>query len=124
MNRSIRTNLLAACLCVLVTLVAADCGPGGDEAPPQGMVVTSLLVSSKEYTADGGRYDLFLRTIPGEKIARLTHHDASPKLRLGGAIREPLFSHDGKSSAGARSATSTSCAAVAVFLYNRRTAGL
>jgi len=66
--------------------------PGG----PRGLVVYSRLVSSEDYTADGGRFDLFLLEVPSGKVTRLTDHQSTPTLNLGGAIRRPAFSHDGK----------------------------
>lgn len=83
-------------LCAFLLLTIVPCCGGAEQAPPHGLVVSSVLVNPAEYTADGGRYDLFLQTVPGGKVTRLTNHQSTPKLKLGGAIREPLFSHDGK----------------------------
>lgn len=81
--------------CVLFLFVTCGCG-SAEQAPPRGLVVSSVQVSPGYYTEDGGRYDLFLQTVPEGKVTRLTDHKANPKLKLGGAIRDPLFSHDGK----------------------------
>lgn len=86
---------ITVCVVILLTVIAC-CGITGEQQELQGLVVSSVLVNPEEYTADGGRYDLFLQTIPGGKVMRLTNHQAEPKLNLGGAIRDPLFSHDGK----------------------------
>lgn len=84
-------------LCAVFLLaVVPCCGGSAEQAPPHGLVVSSVLVNPEEYTHDGGRYDLFLQAVPGGKVTRLTNHQANPKLKLGGAIREPLLSHDGK----------------------------
>lgn len=75
--------------------MVSSCG-GAEQAPPQGLVVSSVLVNPAQYTPDGGRYDLFLQTVSSDKITRLTNHQANPGLKLGRAITEPLFSYDGK----------------------------
>lgn len=92
-----RTVALSVSLLLMVVLVIAPSDLyGAESCPPKGQVVFSALTSEKQYTHDGGRYDLFLQDVPGGKITRLTNHQANPKLKLGGAIREPLFSPDGK----------------------------
>jgi len=83
-------------LCAFLLLTIVPCCGSAEQAPPHGLIVSSILVSPEEYTDDGGRYDLFVQAVPGGKVTRLTDHRANPKLKLGGAIREPLFSHDGK----------------------------
>ena len=70
--------------------------PQRPETPLRGLIVYSKLVSEEEYTYDGGRYDLYTMSIPGGKITRLTNHHADARLKLGGAIRDPLFSPDGQ----------------------------
>ena len=65
-------------------------------APLKGKIVFSALVSEEEYTSQRGRYDLFIQDVPSNKTTRLTDHRANPELKLGGAIREPIFSFDGK----------------------------
>jgi len=86
---------MQVCAVFLVASIPC-CGGSAEQKPPHGLVVSSVLVSPEEYTADGGRYDLFLQAVPGGKTTRLTNQQANPELRLGGAIREPLFSHSGK----------------------------
>lgn len=63
---------------------------------PRGRIVYAALVSPEEYTHDGGRFDLFLQEVPSGKVTRLTDHRSYPKRNMGGAIREPLFSSNGK----------------------------
>ncbi len=75
--------------------LARSAGAPGN-VPPHGQIVYSAQVSQEEYTHDGGRYDLFLRMVPNGKVTRLTNHRAHPERKLGGAIREPSFSADGK----------------------------
>lgn len=87
--------IVRLCAVFLLTVVPC-CGGSAKQKQPHGLVVSSVLVNPEEYTADGGRYDLFLQAVPGGKTTRLTNHQANPKLKLGGAIREPLFSHNGK----------------------------
>ena len=70
---------------------------GARPAPPiSGLVAYSALVSPEEYTYDGGRFDLFLERIPSGQIERLTDHQAARGGKLGGAVRDPVFSPDGK----------------------------
>ncbi len=83
-------------LCIVVLLITISCCGGACSAPPHGVVISSVLVDPAQYTPNGGRYDLLLQTTPGSKVTRLIDHQAAPKLKLGGAISEPLFSHDGK----------------------------
>lgn len=90
------SNLSVMRLCAFFLLTVVSCCGGAEQAPPHGFVVSSVLVNPEQYTADGGQYDLFIQAVPGNKTARLTNHQATPKLKLGGAIRNPLFSHDGK----------------------------
>jgi Tol biopolymer transport system component len=96
LQKHVKSSLFAVWLCAFLLFAIALCCGGAEQGPPQGLVVSSVLVDPKEYTADGGRYDLFLQATPGGKVTRLTNHKSTPKLRLGGAIREPLFSHSGK----------------------------
>lgn len=92
-----RTAALSVSLLVMFVLVIVSCNPcGAESCPPKGQVVFSALMSKEQYTSDGGRYDLFLQAVSDGKITQLTNHRANPKLKLGGAIREPLFSPDGK----------------------------
>ena len=97
MRRRNDSFLLIMRMFVVFLLSTIPCCGGAEQAPPQGLVVSSVLVNPELYTADGGQYDLFIQTVPGGKTTRLTNHQATPKLKLGGAIRDPLFSHDGKS---------------------------
>lgn len=64
--------------------------------PPKGQIVYSAQVSQEEYTHDTGRYDLFMRLVPEGKVIRITNHQTNPKQKLGGAIRQPRFSPDGR----------------------------
>lgn len=96
MQRHSNKYLLIAQLCVVFLLTVIPSCNCFEQVPPQGMVVSSVLVNPKEYTSDGGLYDLFLQTVPGNKTTRLTDNQANPGLKLGGAIRNPLFSHNGK----------------------------
>ncbi|MEN6520056.1 MAG: hypothetical protein ABFD46_02755 [Armatimonadota bacterium] len=84
-------------VCSIILLVSVPCYSNSTEQTlPRGVVAFSALVDPNEYTADGGCYDLFLQTTHGCKVTQLTNRITTPKLKLGGAIREPLFSHDGK----------------------------
>jgi len=87
--------IMRLCAVFLLTVVPC-CGGSAKQEQPHGVVVSSVLVNPAQYTPNGGRYDLFLQTVPGGKITRLTNHQANPKLKLGGATTEPVFSHDGK----------------------------
>ena len=70
---------------------------GARPTPPvAGLVAYSALVSPEDYTYDGGRFDLFLERVPSGVIERLTDHRAAKSINLGGAIRHPVFSPDGK----------------------------
>lgn len=81
----------------LIVLSALLCSVGVvGNTLPYGQVIYSAQVSQAEYTHDGGRFDLFLKAVPSGNITRLTNHQAHPKQNLGGAIREPLFSADGR----------------------------
>ncbi len=94
-----RTNSfsLGIRICAVFLPTVVTCySSAAEQVRLQGLVVSGVLVNPEHYTADGGRYDLFLRTVPGGKVTRLTNHQADPKLNLGGAIREPLFSHNGE----------------------------
>lgn len=95
MQKRIAVLLVSLFTMFMLVIVSHD-ACSAECCPPKSQIVYSALVSPEEYTHDGGRYDLFLQTIPGNKTTRLTNHRANPKLKLGGAIREPLFSHDGK----------------------------
>lgn len=96
MQESVNRPLCRAWLCVALLLTIGCCCGGAEQVPPQGLVVSSVLVNPAQYSPNGGRYDLFLQSIPTGKATRLTNHQANPKLKLGGAITGPLFSHDGK----------------------------
>ncbi|MHB1455835.1 MAG: TolB family protein [Armatimonadota bacterium] len=60
-----------------------------------GTIIFSQQVKDIEYTNDGGVYDLFMQTFPGGKV-RLTQSNSGRRLKLGGAVREPRISPDGK----------------------------
>lgn len=96
MRQHITRRLAILWLSASFVLFTAHSSAGVEPAPPHGVVVSSVLVDPDEYSPNGGRYDLFLQTVPGEKTSRLTDHQGNPKRKLGGAIGKPLFSNDGK----------------------------